>query len=104
MSDTATPAELTPAEVEHVALLARLGLTAEEKERYRQQLAAILGYVAQLGELDTEQIPPSAAILPLDDVMEADEPRPSLDPDDVLANAPAREDGYFRVPAVLDEP
>src|SRR5919201_1208526 len=103
MSDTATRAELTPAEVEHVALLARLGLTDEEKELYRRQLGSILGYVAQLGERDTERIPPSAAIMPLDDVMQDDEPRPCLDPGDVLANAPAQEDGYFRVPAVLDE-
>ncbi|HEY3079703.1 MAG TPA: Asp-tRNA(Asn)/Glu-tRNA(Gln) amidotransferase subunit GatC [Chloroflexota bacterium] len=104
MSDTAARAELTLAEVEHVALLARLGLTDQEKELYRQQLGSILGYVAQLGEIDTERIPPSAAILPLEDVMAEDEPRPSLDPEDVLANAPEQEDGYFRVPAVLDEP
>jgi aspartyl-tRNA(Asn)/glutamyl-tRNA(Gln) amidotransferase subunit C len=104
MSDATPRAELTPDEVEHVALLARLGLTEAEKELYRQQLGAILGYVAQLGELDTERIPPSAAILPLEDVMQEDDPRPSLDPDGVLANAPEQEDGYFRVPAVLDEP
>src|SRR5262245_52965085 len=104
MSDSATRAELTLAEVEHVALLARLGLTDAEKELYRRRLGSILGYVAQLGELDTERIPPSAAILPLEDVMQSDEPRPGLDREDVLSNAPEREDGYFRVPAVLEEP
>jgi aspartyl-tRNA(Asn)/glutamyl-tRNA(Gln) amidotransferase subunit C len=104
MSETASRAELTLAEVEHVARLARLGLTDAERELYRQQLGSILDYVAQLGELDTERIPPGAAILPLEDVMADDEPRPSLDRDDVLANAPEREEGYFRVPAVLDEP
>jgi aspartyl-tRNA(Asn)/glutamyl-tRNA(Gln) amidotransferase subunit C len=96
-------AELTPEEVEHVAVLARLGLTAEEKERYRRQLGSILDYVAQLNELDTDSIPGGAAVVPLEDVMADDEPRPSLDPEDVLANAPAQEAGHFRVPAVLDE-
>jgi aspartyl-tRNA(Asn)/glutamyl-tRNA(Gln) amidotransferase subunit C len=96
-------AELTPEEVEHVAVLARLGLTAEEKERYRQQLGSILGYVAQLSELDTDAIPGGVTVLSLEDVMGEDEPRPSLDPEEVLANAPAQEAGHFRVPAVLDE-
>jgi aspartyl-tRNA(Asn)/glutamyl-tRNA(Gln) amidotransferase subunit C len=104
MSESPTTAELTPAEVEHVALLARLGLTDAERELYRRQLGSILGYVAQLGELETERIPPSAAILPLEDVMQEDEPRPSLDREEVLANAPEREEGYLRVPAVLEEP
>jgi aspartyl-tRNA(Asn)/glutamyl-tRNA(Gln) amidotransferase subunit C len=96
-------AELTPEEVEHVAVLARLGLTADEKELYRRQLGSILDYVAQLNELDTASDPGGAAVLPLEDVMADDEPRPSLDPEDVLANAPAQEAGHFRVPAVLDE-
>jgi aspartyl-tRNA(Asn)/glutamyl-tRNA(Gln) amidotransferase subunit C len=96
-------AELTLEEVEHVAVLARLGLTDDEKELYRQQLGSILGYVAQLDELDTDSIPGDAVVTPIADVMAEDEPRPSLDPQDVLANAPAEEAGHFRVPAVLDE-
>jgi aspartyl-tRNA(Asn)/glutamyl-tRNA(Gln) amidotransferase subunit C len=96
-------AELTREEVEHVAVLARLGLTDEEKERYRHQLGSILGYVAQLGEVDAGGTTAGTAVLPLEDVMGEDEPRPSLDPDAVLANAPAQEAGHFRVPAVLDE-
>ena len=84
-------------------MLARLGLTDEEKERYRRQLGSILGYVAQLGEVDTAAVPPGAGVLPLEDVMGDDEPRPSLDPEDVLAKAPAQEAGHFRVPAVLEE-
>jgi aspartyl-tRNA(Asn)/glutamyl-tRNA(Gln) amidotransferase subunit C len=96
-------ADLTREEVEHVAVLARLGLTDEEKERYRHQLGSILEYVAMLGEVDVEAIPAGVAVLPLEDVMGEDEPRPSLDPEDVLANAPEREAGHFRVPAVLDE-
>ncbi len=96
-------AELTREEVEHVALLARLGLTDEEKELYRRQLGSILGYVAQLSEVDVAAIPAEARVLPLENVMGDDEPRPSLDPGDVLANAPEQEAGHFRVPAVLDE-
>ena len=95
--------QLTREEVEHVALLARLGLTDEEKELYRRQLGSILGYVAQLSEVDTSALAAGAAVLPLEDVMGDDEPRPSLDPEDVLANAPAHEAGHFRVPAVLEE-
>ena len=95
--------ELTREEVEHVALLARLGLTDEEKERYRRQLGSILGYVAQLNEVDAGAAASGASVLPLEDVMGEDEPRPSLDPGDVLANAPEQEAGHFRVPAVLDE-
>ena len=96
-------AELTREEVEHVALLARLGLTDEEKERYRLQLGSILEYVAQLGEVDAGAGPGGAAVPPLEDVMGDDEPRPSLDPEDVLRNAPAQEAGHFRVPAVLED-
>ena len=96
-------ADLTREEVEHVAVLARLGLTDEEKERYRHQLGSILGYVAMLGEVDAGAIPAGRSVLPLEDVMGEDVPRPSLDPKDVLANAPEQEVGHFRVPAVLDE-
>jgi aspartyl-tRNA(Asn)/glutamyl-tRNA(Gln) amidotransferase subunit C len=96
-------AELTREAVEHVAVLARLGLTEDEKGRFRQQLGAILGYVAQLSEVDTGQLSNASSPLPLEDVMGDDEVLPSLDPGAVLANAPAHEAGYFRVPPVLDE-
>jgi aspartyl-tRNA(Asn)/glutamyl-tRNA(Gln) amidotransferase subunit C len=96
-------ADLTREEVEHVALLARLGLTDEEKERYRRQLGSILDYVAQLSEVDAGAGAAGASVLALEDVMGDDEPRPSLDPGDVLSNAPEQEAGHFRVPAVLDE-
>ena len=96
----AQPAELTRLSASE---LARLGLTDEEKERYRRQLGSILGYVAQLNEVDAGAASGSTPVLALEDVMGDDEPRPSLDPGDVLANAPAQESGHFRVPAVLDE-
>ncbi|TLN09049.1 Asp-tRNA(Asn)/Glu-tRNA(Gln) amidotransferase subunit GatC [bacterium] len=93
---------LTLAEVEHIAQLARLELTAEEKERYRQQLSAILEYARRLQQLDTEGIPPTASVLPPRSVLRADETAPSLSLEDLLHNAPQVEDNQFRVPPVLD--
>lgn len=93
---------LTIAEVEHIAALARLRLTDDEKERYRQQLSAVLDYMAKLREVDTSHVEALASVLPLRSVMRPDEPRPGLPPADLLANAPAAEDDMFRVPPVLD--
>jgi aspartyl-tRNA(Asn)/glutamyl-tRNA(Gln) amidotransferase subunit C len=93
---------LTLEEVEHIAELARLELSAEEKERYRQQLSAILEYAAGLQKLDTSGIPPTSSVLPQRSALRADEPRPGLDPRDLLANAPKTERNQFRVPPVLE--
>lgn len=93
---------LTIAEVEHIAELARLALTEEEKNLFRGQLSAILDYAAILQRVDTSAIPPTATVLPLRNVMRDDEPRPSLPIEDVLANAPDAADGCFRVTAILD--
>lgn len=93
---------LTIAEVEHIAALARLRLTDDEKERYRQQLSAVLDYMAKLREVDTSHVEALASVLPLRSVMRPDEPRPGLPPADLLANAPAAEADMFRVPPVLD--
>lgn len=94
---------LTRAEVEHIAGLARLALTEEEKALYQEQLSAILDYAGQLARVDTSSIPPTAVVLPLRSVMRADEPRPSLPREDVLANAPDAQAGCFAVPAVLED-
>jgi aspartyl-tRNA(Asn)/glutamyl-tRNA(Gln) amidotransferase subunit C len=93
---------LTRAEVDHVAELARLGLSAEEKELYREQLSAILDYARVLNSLDTEAIPPTASVLPLRNVMRADVAGPSLSPADALSNAPRQVDGEFMVRAIFD--
>lgn len=93
---------LTREQVEHVADLAKLGLSEGEIELYRKQLSAILEYAAILQRLDTEAIPPTATVLPLCNVMRADEPAPSLSQEDALANAPAVADGHFRVRSILD--
>jgi aspartyl-tRNA(Asn)/glutamyl-tRNA(Gln) amidotransferase subunit C len=89
-------------EVEHIAILARLRLTDEEKERYRQQLSAVLDYMAKLKEVDTAHIEPMATVLPLHTVLRPDDVTPSLTIEELLANAPAAEAGMFRVPPVLD--
>jgi aspartyl-tRNA(Asn)/glutamyl-tRNA(Gln) amidotransferase subunit C len=95
--------KLSLAEVEHVADLARLALTAAEKERFRKQLSSILAYAERLQEPDTTGIPPTAAVLPLVNVLRADEVGPSLPLEDVLANAPETQDRFFRVPVVLED-
>lgn len=91
-------------EVARVATLARLALTDGEAERLRGELSSILGYVAQLDRLDLAAIPPSAQVIPVTNVTRSDVARPSIPRDLALANAPAAEDGFFRVPAVFDEP
>ena len=94
--------KLSRVEVEHIAELAKLSLTDAEKGQFREQLSAILEYAEILQRLDTEAIPPTATVLPLRNVMAADEVRPSFPREDVLANAPQAEDGCFKVRAILE--
>ena len=94
---------LTREDVEHVAWLARLQLTEEEITQFQDQLSAILEYAHMLEQVDLSDVPPTATVLPMRNVMREDEVRPSLPRDLVLANAPDTEEGYFRVPAVLEE-
>jgi aspartyl-tRNA(Asn)/glutamyl-tRNA(Gln) amidotransferase subunit C len=98
-----TEPKITSAEVEHVARLARLALSAEEKERMRGQLDAILGYIEKLREVDIVGVEPTTHAVPLVNVMRQDEVRPSYPADAMLANAPDSEDDYFRVPRILEE-
>ena len=90
-------------DVAHVARLARLDLTEEELERFTGQLAAVLEHAADVASLDTAGVPPTAHPLPLQNVLRADVPVPSLDRDEVLAMAPEAEDRRFRVPRILGE-
>jgi aspartyl-tRNA(Asn)/glutamyl-tRNA(Gln) amidotransferase subunit C len=94
--------KLSLTQVEHVAQLAQLALTDREKELFREQLSAILEYAERLQELDTDDIPLTATVLPLENVLRDDEVQPSLPLADVLANAPDVEDGCFRVPVILE--
>ena len=89
---------LSREEVLHVARLARLALTDEEVERFREQLSAILDAVGAVGELDLADVEPTSHPLDVANVWREDEPRPPLALDDALANAPDREGGFFRVP------
>ncbi|MBI3762286.1 MAG: Asp-tRNA(Asn)/Glu-tRNA(Gln) amidotransferase subunit GatC [Chloroflexi bacterium] len=93
---------LTLSEVEHIAELAKLSLSDEEKARFREQLSAILDYVAMLNRLDTSAIPPTATVLPLRTVLRPDEVTPSFPREKLLANAPDANAGMFQVPPVLE--
>jgi aspartyl-tRNA(Asn)/glutamyl-tRNA(Gln) amidotransferase subunit C len=85
-------------QVLHVASLAHLDLTEEEVERLGEQLNAILEAVSKVSELELADVPPTSHPLDLVNVWREDEPRPSLSPEAVFANAPERDDGHFRVP------
>ncbi|MGG4035120.1 Asp-tRNA(Asn)/Glu-tRNA(Gln) amidotransferase subunit GatC [Paenibacillus cisolokensis] len=93
---------ITVKDVEHVADLARLELSDQEKALFTEQLNAILKYAEKLGELDTDDVEPTSHVLPLADVMRDDEVRESLPLEAVMRNAPDEEDGQFKVPAVLE--
>ncbi|MDE2483745.1 MAG: Asp-tRNA(Asn)/Glu-tRNA(Gln) amidotransferase subunit GatC [candidate division NC10 bacterium] len=95
--------KITLKEVEHVARLARLELTAEEKERMRAQLDSILSYIDKLNELDTSAVEPTSHVLPMTNVFRKDEVTPSVAQEAALANAPDRHDLFFRVPRILEE-
>lgn len=89
-------------QVEHVAKLARLELTEDEKELFRGQLSAILEHAETVSALNTDGVTPTSHSVPLLNVFRPDEPVESLDQQAALANAPAAESGHFRVPRILD--
>lgn len=93
---------LTLSEVQHIAQLARLQLTDDEKVLFGQQLSAILDYAAVLRKVDTSAIAPTATVLQLRNVLREDVVAPSLEREDVLANAPDATEGCFRVQAILE--
>jgi aspartyl-tRNA(Asn)/glutamyl-tRNA(Gln) amidotransferase subunit C len=95
--------EISRDDVAHVARLARLELSDEEVDLFTGQLGAVLEHAEAIRRLDTADVPPTAHPFPLHNVLRADEPRPCLDRDEVLAAAPAAEDGRFRVPRILGE-
>lgn len=94
---------LSKDEVRHVAMLARIALEPGDEEFYAEQLSGILGHIDRLQQLDTEDIPPTAQVVEIASRLRDDEPRPSLTQDETLANAPAKVDGFFRVPAIQEE-
>ena len=94
-------AGLTRSDVEHVAFLARLGLTDEELDRFQGQLNHILDQYAKLAELDTSAIPPTAQTIELENILRDDVVTPSLPAEVVLGNAPKRSGDYLVVPPIL---
>ncbi len=95
-------AKITRKEVEHVARLARLELSEDEKARMTDQLDAILGYFDSLSRLDTSEVEPMTTVIPMVSVMRDDEVRPSLPLEQALAGAPDLEDEFFRVPRIIE--
>ncbi len=89
--------------VDHVARLARLDLTEEERDRMQKELTGILEHAEKIQSLDLDDVPPTSHALPLSNVLRADEVRSSLPPEEALANAPAAEDGRFRVPRIIED-
>jgi aspartyl-tRNA(Asn)/glutamyl-tRNA(Gln) amidotransferase subunit C len=94
---------LSRSDVEHVAHLARLGLTDDELARLEGQLNHIVDQYAALAELDTEHIPPTAQTIELENILRDDVTRPSLEREEVLRLAPQRAGDYYVVPPILGE-
>ena len=90
-------------DVDHVATLARLGLSQVERETMRHQLSSILAYVESMRELDTSDVSPSSLILRIENISRPDVHEPGLSLVEVMANAPDRQDDYISVPAVLED-
>ena len=95
--------KIDEAQVRRVALLSRLELSDQEVSQFSTQLSAIFEYIEKLNELDTDTVEPLAHCLPIHNVLRDDVPRSSLSNDEALANAPDREDEYFKVPKILDD-
>ncbi len=94
--------KLSREEVLHIALLARLGLTETELDKFREQLSNILENFEILQQVDTSNVPPTAQSIPLQNVLRDDEVAASLPENEILANAPKKDGDYFRVRAVLE--
>ncbi|WP_413522107.1 Asp-tRNA(Asn)/Glu-tRNA(Gln) amidotransferase subunit GatC [Brochothrix thermosphacta] len=93
---------ISKAEVEKVASLARLEITEAEAEQYATQLEQIINMVEKLNELDTENIKPTTHAVPLTNVLREDLAAEGLDRNLVLKNAPDSQDGYIKVPSIMD--
>jgi len=94
---------LTPEQVRHVALLARIGLEPGDEEFYAEQLSGILAHIDRLQQVSTDDIPPTAQVVEIVNQLREDEPRPCLTQAEALSNAPAAVNGFFRVPSIQEE-
>ncbi len=95
--------KVTREDVENVALLSRLSIKENDMEKNIHELNAFLEYVDRLQQVDTENVFATAHVLPIQNVFREDVVKPSLDRTLALSNAPEQEDGYFRVPKILEE-
>jgi len=100
---TAMSERITRDDVTHVATLAKLTLSDAELDEFTEQLAAVLAHAADVESLDVDDVPPTAHPYPLANVLRADVVTATLDPAEVLAQAPSVADGRFAVPAILGE-
>jgi aspartyl-tRNA(Asn)/glutamyl-tRNA(Gln) amidotransferase subunit C len=94
--------KITIADVEHVARLARLVLTEEEKNLFAGQMDAIIGYVEKIKVLDTDGIVPTSHAVPMENAFREDAVRPSISLEEALGNAPRRVGSFFKVPRVIE--
>jgi aspartyl-tRNA(Asn)/glutamyl-tRNA(Gln) amidotransferase subunit C len=90
-------------DIDHVARLARLALTSEERERFRRQLGLILEHAERVSEVAAEDVPPTSHPVPRSNVFRPDEPWASLPHEEALSTAPEAEDGRFRVPRIVEQ-
>lgn len=88
--------------VDYVAGLARINVSPEEKEFLNKQLSKILEYIDKLNELNVEEVEPMRGLHPENNIFRSDEVKPSSCQDDILNNAPAKEDNYFKIPKVIE--
>ena len=95
--------KVTKEDLQNVAVLSRLAIPADQEDKYIDQMDKILTYMDNLSELDTENVKPTTYALPMQNVFRMDEVKASLDREAALANAPLKEDGYFKVPKVLED-
>jgi aspartyl-tRNA(Asn)/glutamyl-tRNA(Gln) amidotransferase subunit C len=89
-------------DIEYVAKLARLELTSAEKEKFGKQLADILKYIEKLNQLNTKDIQPTAHVIPIKNIWREDKVKPSLDREDVAKVMPRLQDGFFKVPPIIE--
>ena len=92
----------TEIDIKYVAHLARLHLNPEEEQKFGAQLGHILGYMTKLNELDVSQVEPTAHVIPLVNVVRSDQSRPSISHEEALRNAPAKANGLFVVPKIVE--
>ncbi len=94
---------VTLKDVEHIAQLARLEFSEEEKQKFTHQLNDILAYAEQLNKLDTSNVEPLSHVIELSNVFRDDTVKPGFTTEDALKNAPAKSEKFFKVPKVISD-